>query len=81
MTKRKMVSVEMELLREQIKKLVYAQQSVNLTLQDIKSSYAATHLELIRQLKDTQATLDYVKSYVGIDAFFDECHRQEYNAS
>lgn len=64
-------NVEIELIKEQLKKLIYAQESSKKLLHDL----IAEHERLAGFIQDTKATLNYVKTYIGCDDFFDEVRR------
>lgn len=74
MTTRK--NAEIELIKEQLKKLIYAQEK---TSNDIRAMQACVRTQfetVLKQLYDTHSALNYVKTYIGIDDFFDEVKRQ-----
>lgn len=78
MTKRNANQVfdEIEVMKEQLKRTQYAFGTLVSEMGDLSQAMLAGNAKVLNQLTDTQCTLEYLKSYIGIDAFFDEAIRQ-----
>jgi hypothetical protein len=79
MTKRKTATqalAEIEFLLDALNKLIYAQKDTALEIRAMQDAMLSQTNCILKQLRDTQGTLEYVKSYVGIDDFFREAKRQ-----
>ena len=67
---------EIEVMKEQLNRVMYGYGTLVSELRAIRAALEASNGKVIAQLTDTQATLDYLKSYIGIDEFFNEALRQ-----